>query len=218
MRKIYRNPFDKEDTIITNVTFKICNLDYVASITDTDTTVIDFDEGSIKINDCLNPIRRLRELLRAFFIITIREYGLNKDYSNGRNPKFDDASYAILSSIALHWFNKNSLNWTDKDEFPDDFVINGIRYTCSYMKDVSGQNTQNIQMGVADHMTCKIKIIQIDNNVPVDRRVIHNTFWHEYMHCLFVQANEDSANEIEYVVDNLGAAFGKFMKQFEYYE
>lgn len=39
-------------------------------------------------------------------------------------------------------------------------------------------------------------------------------FWHEYVHCLFVQANEDYANDIEYVVDAYATQICEFMKQF----
>ena len=73
----------------------------------------------------------------------------------------------------------------------------------------------SIQYGLSDHVLGRIYIIESDRGVVVPDSIKNQTFWHEYVHCLFVQANEDYANDIEYVVDAYATQIALFMKQFE---
>ena len=82
------------------------------------------------------------------------------------------------------------------------------------MTEVSYQSTQGIQYGVSDHVLGLIYIILRDRNKDIPSSIRTQTFWHEYVHCLFVQANEDYANDIEYVVDAYATQICEFMRQF----
>lgn len=82
------------------------------------------------------------------------------------------------------------------------------------MTEVSYQSTQGIQYGVSDHVLGLIYIILRDRSKDILSSIRTQTFWHEYVYCLFVQANEDYANDIEYVVDAYAIQICEFMKQF----
>lgn len=83
------------------------------------------------------------------------------------------------------------------------------------MAEVSYQSTQGIQYGVSDHVLGLIYIILRDRSKDIPSSIRTQTFWHEYVYCLFVQANEDYANDIEYVVDAYATQINFFIKQFE---
>lgn len=82
------------------------------------------------------------------------------------------------------------------------------------MTEVSYQSTQGIQYGVSDHVLGLVYIILRDRSKDIPNSIRTQTFWHEHVNCLFVQANEDYANDIEYVVDAYATQIALFMKQF----
>lgn len=56
------------------------------------------------------------------------------------------------------------------------------------MAEVSYQSAQGIQYGVSDHVLGLIYIILRDRSKDIPSSIRTQTFWHEYVHCLFVQA------------------------------
>ena len=86
MKTVFVNPFvsTELDSKVKKVTFKIGNFDYTIREDDVSRMEIDFDSRFIKVNDALDSTGKLRELLRAFFIIVANELELNKEFSNGK--------------------------------------------------------------------------------------------------------------------------------------
>lgn len=201
-----------------NFFFTVCGMEYNFKRVDIETTVIDFIKHEVNVPKDFPVDHQIRELLRAFFIIAVTEMNLNREFSNGRHPNFDDTSYAILSINAKSIFNSNKMPWEDKECFPRFVTICDNVYKCSDMVDISMDVTQNIQLGISDHTRGIIKIIKSNLGVPVPNEIRTNIFWHEYMHCLLTASNENEANKIEYLVDNLAVHFGLFMKQFKFYK
>ena len=157
----------------------------------------------------------LREAIRAFFIIITNELSLNKEFPNGKQAHLDDIAYAHLSWLFMNWFDDSTFEWEYNTPYPDRINVGNVRYIVHNMKEVSYQSTQSIQYGLSDHVLGRIYIIESDRGVVVPDSIKNQTFWHEYVHCLFVQANEDYANDIEYVVDAYATQIALFMKQFE---
>lgn len=217
MKTVFLNPFLPTDLNekVTSVSFKIGSFDYIAKHADVKTTEIDFDKRIIQINDALDSTASLRELVRAFFIIITNELNLNKEFPNGKQAHLDDIAYAHLSWLFMNWFDDESYDWDYNLPYPDKYRVGAVWYITHAMKEVSYQSTQGIQYGLSDHVLGRIYIIDSDRGVTVSDSIKNQTFWHEYVHCLFVQANEDYANDIEYVVDAYATQINLFMKQFE---
>lgn len=217
MKTVFLNPFLPTDLNekVTSVSFKIGSFDYIAKHADVKTTEIDFDKRIIQINDALDSTASLRELVRAFFIIITNELNLNKEFPNGKQAHLDDIAYAHLSWLFMNWFDDESYDWDYNLPYPDKYRVGAVWYITHAMKEVSYQSTQGIQYGLSDHVLGRIYIIDSDRGVTVPDSIKNQTFWHEYVHCLFVQANEDYANDIEYVVDAYATQITLFMKQFE---
>ena len=217
MKTVFLNPFLPTDLNekVTSVSFKIGSFDYIAKHADVKTTEIDFDKRIIQINDALDSTASLRELVRAFFIIITNELNLNKEFPNGKQAHLDDIAYAHLSWLFMNWFDDESYDWDYNLPYPDKYRVGAVWYITHAMKEVSYQSTQGIQYGLSDHVLGRIYIIDSDRGVTVPDSIKNQTFWHEYVHCLFVQANEDYANDIEYVVDAYATQIALFMKQFE---
>lgn len=217
MKTVFLNPFLPTDLNekVTSVSFKIGSFDYIAKHADVKTTEIDFDKRIIQINDALDSTASLRELVRAFFIIITNELNLNKEFPNGKQAYLDDIAYAHLSWLFMNWFDDESYDWDYNLPYPDKYRVGAVWYITHAMKEVSYQSTQGIQYGLSDHVLGRIYIIDSDKGVTVPDSIKNQTFWHEYVHCLFVQANEDYANDIEYVVDAYATQIALFMKQFE---
>lgn len=217
MKTVFLNPFLPTDLNekVTSVSFKIGSFDYIAKHADVKTTEIDFDKRIIQINDALDSTASLRELVRAFFIIITNELNLNKEFPNGKQAHLDDIAYAHLSWLFMNWFDDESYYWDYNLPYPDKYRVGAVWYITHAMKEVSYQSTQGIQYGLSDHVLGRIYIIDSDRGVTVPDSIKNQTFWHEYVHCLFVQANEDYANDIEYVVDAYATQINLFMKQFE---
>lgn len=217
MKTVFLNPFLPTDLNekVTSVSFKIGSFDYIAKHADVKTTEIDFDKRIIQINDALDSTVSLRELVRAFFIIITNELNLNKEFPNGKQAHLDDIAYAHLSWLFMNWFDDESYDWDYNLPYPDKYRVGAVWYITHAMKEVSYQSTQGIQYGLSDHVLGRIYIIDSDRGVTVPDSIKNQTFWHEYVHCLFVQANEDYANDIEYVVDAYATQIALFMKQFE---
>lgn len=217
MKTVFLNPFLLTDLNekVTSVSFKIGSFDYIAKHADVKTTEIDFDKRIIQINDALDSTASLRELVRAFFIIITNELNLNKEFPNGKQAHLDDIAYAHLSWLFMNWFDDESYDWDYNLPYPDKYRVGAVWYITHAMKEVSYQSTQGIQYGLSDHVLGRIYIIDSDRGVTVPDSIKNQTFWHEYVHCLFVQANEDYANDIEYVVDAYATQINLFMKQFE---
>ena len=217
MKTVFLNPFLPTDLNekVTSVSFKIGSFDYIAKHADVKTTEIDFDKRIIQINDALDSTASLRELVRAFFIIITNELNLNKEFPNGKQAHLDDIAYAHLSWLFMNWFDDESYDWDYNLPYPDKYRVGAVWYITHAMKEVSYQSTQGIQYGLSDHALGRIYIIDSDRGVTVPDSIKNQTFWHEYVHCLFVQANEDYANDIEYVVDAYATQINLFMKQFE---
>lgn len=217
MKTVFLNPFLPTDLNekVTSVSFKIGSFDYIAKHADVKTTEIDFDKRIIQINDALDSTASLRELVRAFFIIITNELNLNKEFPNGKQAHLDDIAYAHLSWLFMNWFDDESYDWDYNLPYPDKYRVGAVWYITHAMKEVSYQSTQGIQYGLSDHVLGRIYIIDSDRGVTVPDSIKNQTFWHEYVHCLFVQANEDYANDIEYVVDAYATQINLFMKQFE---
>ena len=217
MKTVFLNPFLPTDLNekVTSVSFKIGSFDYIAKHADVKTTEIDFDKRIIQINDALDSTASLRELVRAFFIIITNELNLNKEFPNGKQAHLDDIAYAHLSWLFMNWFDDESYDWDYNLPYPDKYRVGAVWYITYAMKEVSYQSTQGIQYGLSDHVLGRIYIIDSDRGVTVPDSIKNQTFWHEYVHCLFVQANEDYANDIEYVVDAYATQIALFMKQFE---
>lgn len=95
-----------------------------------------------------------------------------------------------------------------------DFDKRIIQINDALDSEVSYQSTQGIQYGVSDHVLGLIYIILRDRSKDIFSSIRTQTFWHEHVHCLFVQANEDYANDIEYVVDAYATQICEFMRQF----
>lgn len=203
MKTVFLNPFLPTDLNekVTSVSFKIGSFDYIAKHANVKTTEIDFDKRIIQINDALDSTASLRELVRAFFIIITNELNLNKEFPNGKQAHLDDIAYAHLSWLFMNWFDDESYDWDYNLPYPDKYRVGAVWYITHAMKEVSYQSTQGIQYGLSDHVLGRIYIIDSDRGVTVPDSIKNQTFWHEYVHCLFVQANEDYANDIEYVVD-----------------
>lgn len=217
MKTVFLNPFLPTDLNekVTSVSFKIGSFDYIAKHADVKTTEIDFDKRIIQINDALDSTASLRELVRAFFIIITNELNLNKEFPNGKQAHLDDIAYAHLSWLFMNWFDDESYDWDYNLPYPDKYRVGAVWYITHAMKEVSYQSTQGIQYGLSDHVLGRIYIIDSDRGVTVPDSIKNQTFWHEYVHCLFVQANEDYANDIEYVVDAYATQINLFIKQFE---
>lgn len=217
MKTVFLNPFLPTDLNekVTSVSFKIGSFDYIAKHADVKTTEIDFDKRIIQINDALDSTASLRELVRAFFIIITNELNLNKEFPNGKQAHLDDIAYAHLSWLFMNWFDDESYDWDYNLPYPDKYRVGAVWYITHAMKEASYQSTQGIQYGLSDHVLGRIYIIDSDRGVTVPDSIKNQTFWHEYVHCLFVQANEDYANDIEYVVDAYATQIALFMKQFE---
>ena len=216
MKTVFLNPFLPTDLNekVTSVSFKIGSFDYIAKHADVKTTEIDFDKRIIQINDALDSTASLRELVRAFFIIITNELNLNKEFPNGKQAHLDDIAYAHLSWLFMNWFDDESYDWDYNLPYPDKYRVGSVWYITHAMKEVSYQSTQGIQYGLSDHVLGRIYIIDSDRGVTVPDSIKNQTFWHEYVHCLFVQANEDYANDIEYVVDAYATQICEFMRQF----
>lgn len=217
MKTVFLNPFLPTDLNekVTYVSFKIGSFDYIAKHADVKTTEIDFNKRIIQINDALDSTASLRELVRAFFIIITNELNLNKEFPNGKQAHLDDIAYAHLSWLFMNWFDDESYDWDYNLPYPDKYRVGAVWYITHAMKEVSYQSTQGIQYGLSDHVLGRIYIIDSDRGVTIPDSIKNQTFWHEYVHCLFVQANEDYANDIEYVVDAYATQIALFMKQFE---
>lgn len=217
MKTVFVNPFvsTELDSKVKEVTFKIGNFDYTIREDDVSRMEIDFDSRFIKVNDALDSTGKLRELLRAFFIIVANELELNKEFSNGKKADLDDIAFANLSWNFIHWFDDESYDWDYNLPYPDRYRIGAVWYITHAMKEVSYQSTQGIQYGVSDHVLGRIYVIESDRGVVIPDSIKNQIFWHEYVHCLFVQTNEDYANDIEYVVDAYATQIALFMKQFE---
>lgn len=217
MKTVFLNPFLPTDLNekVTSVSFKIGSFDYIAKHADVKTTEIDFDKRIIQINDALDSTASLRELVRAFFIIITNELNLNKEFPNGKQAHLDDIAYAHLSWLFMNWFDDESYDWDYNLPYPDKYRVGAVWYITHAMNEVSYQSTQGIQYGLSDHVLGRIYIIDSDRGVTVPDSIKNQTFWHEYVHCLFVQANEDYANDIEYIVDAYATQIALFMKQFE---
>lgn len=216
MKTVFLNPFLPTDLNekVTSVSFKIGSFDYIAKHADVKTTEIDFDKRIIQINDALDSTASLRELVRVFFIIITNELNLNKEFPNGKQAHLDDIAYAHLSWLFMNWFDDESYDWDYNLPYPDKYRVGAVWYITHAMKEVSYQSTQGIQYGLSDHVLGRIYIIDSDRGVTVPDSIKNQTFWHEYVHCLFVQANEDYANDIEYVVDAYATQICEFMRQF----
>nr|DAG97828.1 MAG TPA: hypothetical protein [Crassvirales sp.] len=104
MKTVFVNPFvsTELDSKVKEVTFKIGNFDYTIREDDVSRMEIDFDSRFIKVNDALDSTGKLRELLRAFFIIVANELELNKEFSNGKKADLDDIAFANLSWNFIH--------------------------------------------------------------------------------------------------------------------
>lgn len=217
MKTVFVNPFvsTELDSKVKEVTFKIGNFDYTIREDDVSHIEIDFNSRFIKVNDALDSTGKLRELLRAFFIIVANELELNKEFSNGKKADLDDIAFANLSWNFIHWFDDESYDWDYNLPYPDRYRIGAVWYITYAMKEVSYQSTQGIQYGVSDHVLGRIYIIDSDRGVTIPNSIKNQTFWHEYVHSLFVQSNETYANDIEYVVDAYATQIALFMKQFE---
>ena len=217
MKTVFVNPFvsTELDSKVKEVTFKIGNFDYTIREDNVSRMEIDFDSRFIKVNDALDSTGKLRELLRAFFVIVANELDLNKEFSNGKKADLDDIAFANLSWNFMHWFDNESYDWDYNLPYPDRYRVGAVWYIIHAMKEVSYQSTQGIQYGLSDHVLGRIYVIESDRGVVIPDSIKNQTFWHEYVHCLFVQANEDYANDIEYVVDAYATQIALFMKQFE---
>ena len=212
MKTVFSNPFDSTELNkrVDGVVLKIGPFDYTFARANVDRIEIDFDERNVKINDSLDS-----KAIRAFFIIITNELSLNKEFPNGKQAHLDDIAYAHLSWLFMNWFDNESYDWDYNLPYPDRYRVGAVWYITHAMKEVSYQSTQGIQYGLSDHVLGRIYIIDSDRGVTVPDSIKNQTFWHEYVHCLFVQANEDYANDIEYVVDAYATQIALFMKQFE---
>lgn len=217
MKTVFSNPFDSTELNerVDGVVLKIGSFDYTFARANVDRIEIDFDERNVRINDSLDSTAMLREAIRAFFIIITNELNLNKEFHNGKQAHLDDIAYAHLSWLFMNWFDDESYDWDYNLPYPDKYRVGAVWYITYAMKEVSYQSTLDIQYGLSDHVLGRIYIIDSDRGVTVPDSIKNQTFWHEYVHCLFVQANEYYANDIEYVVDAYATQINLFMKQFE---
>lgn len=216
MKIVFLNPFLPTDLNekVTSVSFKIGSFDYIAKHANVKTTEIDFDKRIIQINDALDSTASLRELARAFFIIVAYELNLNAEFPNSKKAHLDDIAMAHLSFLFTHWWDDSTFDWEYNTDYPKSFKVGSVIYRVYNMTEVSYQSTQGIQYGVSDHVLGLIYIILRDRSKDIPSSIRTQTFWHEYVHCLFVQANEDYANDIEYVVDAYATQICEFMRQF----
>lgn len=217
MKTVFSNPFDSTELNerVDGVVLKIGSFDYTFARANVDRIEIDFDERNVRINDSLDSTAMLREAIRAFFIIITNELNLNKEFPNGKQAHLDYIAYSNLSWLFMNWFDAESYDWDYNLPYPDKYRVGAVWYITHAMKEVSYQSTQGIQYGLSDHVLGQIYIIDSDRGVTIPDSIKNQTFWHEYVHCLFVQANEDYANDIEYVVDAYATQIALFMKQFE---
>lgn len=217
MKTVFSNPFDSTELNerVDGVVLKIGPFDYTFARANVDRIEIDFDERNVRINDLLDSTAMLREAIRAFFIIITNELNLNKEFPNGKQAHLDDIAYAHLSWLFMNWFDDESYDWDYNLPYPDKYRVGAVWYITHAMKEVSYQSTQDIQYGVSDHVLGRIYIIDSDRGVTIPNSIKNQTFWHEYVHSLFVQSNETYANDIEYVVDAYATQIALFMKQFE---
>lgn len=217
IRTIFSNPFDSTELNekVDAIVLKIGPFDYIFARANVSSTEIDFDGRNIRINNSLDSTAMLRETIRAFFIIVANELSLNKEFPNGKQAHLDDIAYAHLSWLFMNWFEDNTFEWKYNAPYPDIINVGTVRYSIEAMKEISYQSTQCIQYGVSDHVLGRIYIIESDRGVIIPNSIKNQTFWHEYVHCLFVQTNETYANDIEYVVDAYATQIALFMKQFE---
>ena len=121
---------------------------------------------------------------------------------------------AHLSFLFTHWWDDSTFDWEYNTDYPKSFKVGSVIYRVYNMTEVSYQSTQGIQYGVSDHVLGLIYIILRDRSKDIPSSIRTQMFWHEYVHCLFVQANEDYANDIEYVVDAYATQICEFMRQF----
>lgn len=121
---------------------------------------------------------------------------------------------AHLSFLFTHWWDDSTFDWEYNTDYPKSFKVGSVIYRVYNMTEVSYQSTQGIQYGVSDHVLGLIYIILRDRSKDIPSSIRTQTFWHEYVHCLFVQANEDYENDIEYVVDAYATQICEFMRQF----
>ena len=105
---------------------------------------------------------------------------------------------AHLSFLFTHWWDDSTFDWEYNTDYPKSFKVGSVIYRVYNMTEVSYQSTQGIQYGVSDHVLGLIYIILRDRSKDIPSSIRTQTFWHEYVHCLFVQANEDYANDIKY--------------------
>lgn len=212
MQLIFKNPFlNKSNKNLFKI--KIGEFYYEVSLSETKSTKIDFDERKIEINNSLDAHSSLRELIRAFFIIITYELNLNEEFPNGSKANLDNIAFAHLSWLFMSWFNKETYSWDEKSSIPLFFIIGNILYSVEDMVDVSYQSTRGVQYGFSDHTLGIVKIIKIDRGKEIPSYIREQVFWHEYVHSLFVRANEDYANDIEYVVDAFATQIMIFMEQ-----
>lgn len=201
MKTVFLNPFLPTDLNekVTSVSFKIGSFDYIAKHANVKTTEIDFDKRIIQINDALDSTASLRELVRAFFIIVAYELNLNAEFPSGKKAHLDDIAMAHLSFLFTHWWDDSTFDWEYNTDYPKSFKVGSVIYRVYNITEVSYQSTQGIQYGVSDHVLGLIYIILRDRSKDIPSSIRTQTFWHEYVHCLFVQANEDYANDIKNV-------------------
>lgn len=121
---------------------------------------------------------------------------------------------AHLSFLFTHWWDDSTFDWEYNTDYPKSFKVGSVIYRVYNMTEVFYQSTQGIQYGVSDHILGLIYIILRDRSKDIPSSIRTQMFWHEYVHCLFIQANEDYANDIEYVVDAYATQICEFMRQF----
>ena len=137
------------------------------------------------------------------------------NFQIAKKAHLDDIAMAHLSFLFTHWRDDSTFDWEYNTDYPKSFKVGSVIYRAYNMAEVSYRSTRGIQYGVSDHVLGLIYIILRDRSKDIPSSIRTQTFWHEYVHCLFFQANEDYANDIEYVIDAYATQINLFMKQFE---
>ena len=95
---------------------------------------------------------------------------------------------AHLSFLFTHWWDDSTFDWEYNTDYPKSFKVGSVIYRAYNMAEVSYRSTRGIQYGVSDHILDLIYIILRDRSKDIPSSIRTQTFWHEYVHCLFVQA------------------------------
>lgn len=108
------------------------------------------------------------------------------NFQIAKKAHLDDIAMAHLSFLFTHRWDDSTFDWEYNTDYPKSFKVGSVIYRAYNMAEVSYQSTQGIQYGVSDHVLGLIYIILRDRSKDIPSSIRTQTFWHEYVHCLFV--------------------------------